>query len=199
MNRIGWEQNHYGNYYAEEYTAAVRQWMTEDDSQPAAVQPADAEPGQAVYLGKQNNHLMETFEKMSNGNTQKREVRTIQDPFGLRRKQEAGPYASYANENGVIVYNGVEFQTRGDCICLGNMENLDQVVRIPLSAGGSVLVNRSCIGQLARAIGMFSPEDQGRILRALEQDAKIQQVKNEIEELKGQVGKKNDAGQDAGE
>ena len=79
------------------------------------------------------------------------------------------------------------------------MENLDQVVRIPLSAGGSLLVNRSCIGQLARAIGMFSPEDQGRNLRALEQDAKIQQVKNEIEELKGQVGKKNDAGQDAGD
>ena len=196
MNLIGMEQNNYRNYQAADYTA-VKKWMAEDtasQSENSLSEGADA--GQVTSFGKQNTALMEIFEKMSHHNPQKQEIHTIEDPFGLLRKQEGSPYASFANENGVIEYNGVTFTQKGDCICLGDMSNLNQVVRIPLSAGGSLLVNRSCVGQLARAIGMFSPEDQGRILRALELDAKIQEIKNEIEEMESEAGKETSGGQE---
>lgn len=199
MHLIGMEQNKYQNDNLADYVA-VKKWMAEKTaSQADSSQPEHTVAGQVISFGKQNNALMEIYEKMSHSNPQKQEIHTIEDPFGLCRKQEGAPYASFADENGVIEYNGVIFQQKGDCICLGDMSNLNHVVRIPLSAGGSLLVNRNCVGQLARAIGMFSPEDQGRILRALQQDAKIQEIKNEIEEMKAEVGQGNASEQNTAE
>lgn len=54
------------------------------------------------------------------------------------------------------------------------------------------MVNRDNIGDLARAIGMFSPEDVNRILRAIKLDGKIQQMKHEIEEMENGIGKSNE-------
>lgn len=54
------------------------------------------------------------------------------------------------------------------------------------------MVNRDSIGDLAKAISMFSPEDINRILRAIKLDGKVQQMKHEIEEMEDGIGKSNE-------
>ena len=44
------------------------------------------------------------------------------------------------------------------------------------------MFNRDNIGDLAKAIGMFSPEDVNRIMRAIAQDAKLKQTQMQIED-----------------
>ncbi len=46
------------------------------------------------------------------------------------------------------------------------------------------MVNRDNIDQLAKAIGMFSPEDINRIMKAISTDAKARSKKIEIENMK---------------
>lgn len=43
------------------------------------------------------------------------------------------------------------------------------------------MVNRENLGDLSRAIGMFSPEDVNLILRALARDKQIQKMQHEID------------------
>ena len=110
--------------------------------------------------------------------------------------KEATSYSYLANEDGVIEYNGVIFTLDNErkWLCLGNIDlnHMDQVIRVPLSEGGCLMVNRDSIGDLAKAIGMFSPEDINRILRALKMDGKIQQMKHEIEEMEDGIGKSSE-------
>ena len=93
------------------------------------------------------------------------------------------PYG-YLAKNGVINYEGVTFvcDELRNAICLGDMSNPDEVLNIPLAEGGSLKVNRDNIGDLAKAIGMFSPEDVRRIMQAIATDAKCQQMQQEMDE-----------------
>jgi len=50
---------------------------------------------------------------------------------------------------------------------LGDMTNPNDVLSIPLSGGGTLRVNKHNIGDLGKAISMFSAEDIGIILRAV--------------------------------
>lgn len=143
---------------------------------------------QPGHINKRQSALMETFEKMRR-TSHKSEDGTVTDPFGLIRKTEGGTYASTADEKGIIEYNGTRFTTNERGICLGDVSSPDQVIRIALSTGEELQVNRNSIGELSRAIGMFSPEDQNRILRTLQTDAKIQEVKAEIVGMGDNVGK----------
>ena len=68
------------------------------------------------------------------------------------------------------------------------MTNEKNVLTIGLSGGGSLKVNRNSLGMLSKAIGMFSPEDVNRIMRAIAQDTKIQSMKKEIDDLEANVG-----------
>ena len=112
----------------------------------------------------------------------------------IREKNQGAPYSYLANENGVIEYNGTVFTLDNErkWLCLGNIDlnHMEQV--IPLSEGGCLMVNRNNIDDLARAIGMFSPEDINRILRAIKLDGKIQQMKREIEEMEDGIGKSSE-------
>lgn len=94
------------------------------------------------------------------------------------------PYGEMA-EDGVIEYNGVVFVCDYDHnrLTLGDTSNEKDCINIPLSGGGSLLVNRNNIDALSKAIGMFSPEDVNRILRALAQDKKIQEMKKELDDM----------------
>lgn len=89
----------------------------------------------------------------------------------IPEKNQGAPYSYLANEDGVIEYNGTVFTLDNErkWLCLGNIDlnHMEQVIRIPLSEGGCLMVNRDNIGDLAKAIGMFSSEDINRILRAL--------------------------------
>lgn len=79
------------------------------------------------------------------------------------------------------------------------MTNSKQVINIPLSGGGHLKVNRANIGQLSKAIGMFSPEDVNLILRAIHLDAKVQSVQDEVDDLEAGVGEEIASGGDATE
>lgn len=104
------------------------------------------------------------------------------DPIG-RSRDYGGPYGSRAKD-GVIEYNGVTFvcDTLRNAICLGDMSDKKDVISIPLSEGGTLMVNRDNIDDLSKAIGMFSPEDVNRILRAIAKDAQARRKLLEIEE-----------------
>lgn len=93
------------------------------------------------------------------------------------------PY-SYLAKDGIIDYNGVIFvcDTENNALRLGDTSNPKNCISVNLSNGGSLIVNRDNLGDLAKAIGMFSPEDVNLILRAIAEDAKVQQMKQQIDD-----------------
>ncbi len=111
------------------------------------------------------------------------------NPINNLRSAPKVPYG-YLAKDGVITYNGVTFvcDERTNSICLGNMEDKSQVITVTLSGGGHLKVNRSNIGDLAKAAGMFSPEDLNLIMRAIAQDTKIQSVEKEIDDMENGIG-----------
>lgn len=94
------------------------------------------------------------------------------------------PYGEMA-EDGVIEYQGVVFVCDYDHnrLTLGDTSNEKNCINIPLSGGGSLLVNRNNIDALSKAIGMFSPEDVNLILRALARDKKIREMEKELDDM----------------
>lgn len=103
----------------------------------------------------------------------------------LLRTEAAVPYG-YLAKNGLIQYHGTVFvcDEQTNSICLGDMNDKKNVLTIPLSGGGCLKVNRDNLGDLQNAIGMFSPEDVNRILRAIAQDNKVREKQLELEETK---------------
>lgn len=101
------------------------------------------------------------------------------------------PYEELAKD-GVIIYNGVAFvcDYQRKAICLGDMSDPKKVLSIPLSGGGTLRVNKDNIGALSDAIGMFSPEDVNRIMRAIAQEAQRQRKLQEIEDEKAGIGER---------
>ena len=114
-----------------------------------------------------------------------------ENPIENLRKTPKVPYG-YLAKDGVITYNGVVFacDERTNSICLGDMSDSRQVINVTLSGGGHLRVNRANIGDLSKAIGMFSPEDVNLILRAIHQDTKVQSMQKEIEDLENSVGER---------
>lgn len=107
----------------------------------------------------------------------------------LAGEDKKAPYY-HLSDNGVIVYNGVMFvcDTEHNQLHLGDTSDKNKCLTISLSGGGSLVVNRDNIDQLAKAISMFSPEDINLIMRALNIDAKAKQMLEEIEDEECAVG-----------
>lgn len=105
-----------------------------------------------------------------------------------KKQEKKAPYSELA-ENGTIQYKGVVFvcDDENQALCLGDMTDEKNVLTIPLEKGGCLKVNRSNIGDLSRAITMFSPEDVRRILAAIAQDAQCTRKYQEIEETEDSV------------
>lgn len=105
--------------------------------------------------------------------------------INLNGKKHA-PYYELADESGIIEYKGTVFicDDEHGALCLGDMSDESNVLSIPLAGGGTLKVNRNNKADLARAIGMFKPEDVRRIMVALAQDNKVQEMENEIEDEK---------------
>ena len=110
----------------------------------------------------------ETEEEVTQKDTERPQAARIYDavtagkesPSACIREVPKVPYGNLA-QDGVINYNGICFvcDERTNSICLGNMEEKDKVINITLSGGGHLRVNRDNISDLAKAAGMFSPED----------------------------------------
>lgn len=93
------------------------------------------------------------------------------------------PYGE-RSKAGIINYNGVIFvcdETKNR-LCLGDVSDNSNCISVTLSGGGSLVVNRDNIDELAKAISMFSPEDINRILEAIAEDNRLRQVQSELEE-----------------
>lgn len=104
------------------------------------------------------------------------------------------PYG-YLAKDGMITYNGVIFvcDEKTNSICLGDMTDKKKVLNIPLSGGGHLKVNRDNLGDLSKAISMFSPEDVNRILRAIALDTKLQSMQQELDDMENSVGEAEEA------
>lgn len=113
-------------------------------------------------------------------------------PFDKFNGNTRLPYYEYADETGVINYNGVTFTyDEHGALCLGDTSDTSKVIRIALAGGGTLLVNRDNKSDLAKAIGMFSPEDVKRIMFALMQDNMVTEAEYEIEETTNSVSEIN--------
>lgn len=107
------------------------------------------------------------------------------NPIDTLRQKQKVPY-EYLAQDGMIAYNGVLFicDEETNSICLGDVSDKDNILVIPLEEGGCLKVNRDNLDELQKAIGMFSPEDINRILRAIAQDNRKREIELELEENK---------------
>lgn len=107
----------------------------------------------------------------------------------------------YMAKDGIIDYNGIVFvcDEEHKALCLGNVSDKSKCLNIPLSGGGSLIVNRDNLDSLAKAIGMFSPEDVNLIMRAIAEDAKIQQMQQQIEDETSGLDLAEETGDGTGE
>lgn len=178
------------------YNTAVKKFVTgEKDSEAIADNLKEENcASQLADVEGQRRDMQELLRVQFGMRDEEIEAQQANYPSAVPKRGEGAPYSYLANEKGVIEYKGVVFTLDHErqWLCLGDMSNMDDVIRIPLSQGGCLMVNRNSIDALGRAIGMFSPEDVNRILRALKMDAKIQEMKKEIEEMEDGVGKSNE-------
>ena len=131
--------------------------------------------------------------------------KNIDSQFAVKGKdsEKKAPYHYLADESGTITYKGVAFicDDQNQALCLGDMSDKKNVLKIPLSEGGCLMVNRNQLGELSRAISMFSAEDVGIIMRAIWQDTHCARKQSEIEEMEMEIpgseteisGKESDA------
>ena len=77
----------------------------------------------------------------------------IDGSFFEKEQKAKAPYSELA-ENGTIQYKGVVFvcDDENQALCLGDVSDEKNVLRIPLEEGGCLKVNRANIGDLSRAI-----------------------------------------------
>ena len=89
-------------------------------------------------------------------------------------------------KDGYVEYNGVTFRCnyKTGALELGDCSHPNQCIRVPLEKGGSLLFNPDSIGGVNDAIGMFSAEDQGRIMRAIQMYNMAKEKLEELEEDK---------------
>lgn len=141
-----------------------------------------------------NETVQEDFDKKVSDDSERKEKadRIVGDKVNGR---DPGNWAVLADDNGVITYNGIcfLFDSETNSLSLGDMSQTDNVLSIPLSRGGTLKVNRNNIDDLAKAIGMFSPEDINRIMRAISEDAHCRRKLNEIEDDKNSLGEEEDS------
>lgn len=139
-----------------------------------------AETGSADSVSRVRSEAAKIYEAAGAGK---------ENPIGSIRQAPKVPYG-YLAEGGVIEYNGVCFvcDEKTNSICLGDVSDPAEVITVALSDGGHLKVNRDNLGDLSKAVGMFSPEDLNRIMRAIAQDTKIQSMKREIEDMEDSVG-----------
>ena len=160
-----------------------KQITVEDGKKNLETADKEREENRAVWL-EDISKLMQmgqTFvaEKINNENIQEKQK---EQELLKNNKNEYFALGDGAD----IIYKGVCFvcNEEDNSISLGDMSDPSKVITIPLSGGGTLKVNRDNISELGRAIGMFSPEDIGNILRAIAQDRKAQETKMEIEDNK---------------
>ncbi|MCM1263941.1 MAG: hypothetical protein NC313_14615 [Butyrivibrio sp.] len=175
---------------ADDFMSAQRNWNSMvSDSQ---IDKMEKEGKIDSSVGKNLQSIFETIEKFNSDSGKVGVGRTKLEEQALleqKKKYDSVPYGHLAKD-GVIEYNGVIFvcDAKNNAIHLGDTSNPKDCIRVSLSKGGCLIFNRDNIGDLSKAIGMFSPEDVNLIMRAIAQDAKIQQMEKEIDDMTSGIG-----------
>lgn len=138
------------------------------------------------YLNQIDKSGIKAGQRVSGNDTKKT---TFEDDLikNLDEKFNGAPYGFMAEDGaGFFEYNGVTFgvDNHKKVLSLGDISDEKNTLTIPLSGGGTLKVNRNNFDELAKAIGMFSPEDVKRIMQAMAQDAKARTAEDEVEEEK---------------
>lgn len=104
--------------------------------------------------------------------------------------EKKAPYQHLA-QNGTITYKGVTFvcDTDRNRITLGDVTDRSKCLNISLKGGGCLMVNRDNLSDLSQAITMFCPEDINRIMTAIAEDKRAQQMLLERTKWKAVLGK----------
>lgn len=99
------------------------------------------------------------------------------------------PY-DYMAVDGCINYNGVTFicDVKNNQLCLGDVSDPHKCLIVSLENGGTLMVNHDKIGELNRAITMFTPEDQKRIMYAVSMYKKAKEVEEQIDDDTAGIG-----------
>lgn len=94
---------------------------------------------------------------------------TTSKPVPRQPEYYGNAYFSMADDSGIIEYKGATFicDKNTNTLCLGDCSSETNCIRVSLSGGGFLLVNKDNIDELARALSMFSSEDVSRILKAI--------------------------------
>ncbi len=126
------------------------------------------------------------------------EKKAFQDKLVKQIKGEKHAPYDYLATDGCINYNGVTFicDTENNRLCLGNVSDPHQCLIVSLEDGGTLMVDQDCIGDLGRAITMFTPEDQKRIMYAVSMYKKAKEMEEEIEEDTAGIGDSAEASMD---
>ncbi len=92
-------------------------------------------------------------------------------------------YFDLADNLGQINYKKATFICNKDRnrLELGDVSDENNCIRIKLSKGGTLLVNRDNIDELLMSIGMFSAKDQGLIMQAIMKDKIASEAKRKKE------------------
>ena len=170
-----------GNSYLEVYSSSIGassqkqssfssiSSLNPEEKKPNSLQKSSCLDTQTIYqkeTGISSNPLLDSIV----------EATTSSFPYG------------YLDKNGdrVISYKGATFigDPEANTLCLGDMNDKENILSIPLSDGGRLMVNRDNIDQLAKALDMFSPKDINRIMNAISTDAKIRSKQLEIENMR---------------
>ena len=125
------------------------------------VNAGDVQSAQGSATETAESRFAESIEELAKeDNTVKTPVtRGVQLARHIEGKDKV-PYGEMA-EDGVIEYNGVIFvcDYEHNRLTLGDTTNKEDCINIPLSGGGSLLVNRDNIDALSKAIGEYFGTD----------------------------------------
>lgn len=93
-------------------------------------------------------------------------------------------YFDMEDKYGLVAYKSAVFvcNHENNTLELGDCSDERNCIRVKLSKGGSLLVNRDNIDDLLMSIGMFSAKDQGLIMAAVMKDKMAQAAKHKSEE-----------------
>lgn len=139
-----------------------------------------------INFGRKQGQQADRIAKARQEQAAARNEQMKTDGFLRYMQNSRCPYGMLA-KNGVIQYNGVVFQCdyEHNTISLGDVtSDPKKVLNVALPSGGNLKINVDCFGDIARAAGMFSPEDLNAIMNAIHQYNYCTKKLNEIEEEK---------------
>lgn len=143
--------------------------------------------GNAAYSEEEWDKLMAKVDRLledSKNVADEKEKRVLSEKIEREETQKIKNRYFANAKDGMVEYNGIVYVCNENtgALELGDCSNPDKCLRVSLSGGGSLMVNPDNFKELSKSIGMFTPEDQMRIIAALEMFKMANKKMEELEE-----------------